>query len=81
MACDCAEKINADLAGSEFPNTLVETPLFGERVTFVVTCKRSGQVRGKPKRVIATYCPFCGVKYKAADTQKAIDTRGEQHAG
>jgi len=61
--CDCVHRINAGLAKSEFPNTMVEYPLFGEPVTFVLTCKREEKVRQKPKRVFATYCPFCGVKY------------------
>jgi hypothetical protein len=69
--CDCIKKINAGLAASEFPNTLVEYPLFGPQVTFVVTCKRSDRAREKPKRMLATYCPFCGEKYntRAYDEQ------------
>lgn len=64
--CDCIEKCNADLAQSEFPNTMIEYPLWGPKMTFVVTCKRDEKVRQKPKRLFASYCPFCGEKYTDA---------------
>jgi hypothetical protein len=57
--------INKELAESEYPNTMVETPMFvyAPVVTFVTTIKRDTKKREKPKRVFATYCPFCGVMY------------------
>lgn len=63
VICDCVKLINADLAKRELPNTMIETPLFGPQITFVLTCKRHENVRSKPKRVFASYCPFCGEKY------------------
>jgi len=61
--CDCVRLINDHLLMSDYPNTMVETPLFGTQITFVTTCKRNIKERGRPKRVFASYCPFCGQKY------------------
>lgn len=60
--CDCIKKINEEL--KEIPNTMLDTPIIGPQRTFVATCKRDDKVRGKPKYIFATYCPFCGIKYE-----------------
>lgn len=67
--CDCVTRINADLVESQFPNTMIEMPLFGPQVTFVLTCKRHETVREKPKRMTASHCPFCGEKYPRVITE------------
>lgn len=64
--CDCIKKVNAELAESQSPNTMIETPLFGTPRAFVVTTKRHAGLRGKKYAAMpmfATYCPFCGEKY------------------
>lgn len=71
--CDCIKQVNEELAKSQYPNTMVEPPLFGTPVAFVVTCKRDENVRAKPKVMMASHCPFCGEKYpKNAGTLSEI---------
>lgn len=74
MACDCIATIQAKL---DERNTLlivaggVNCP---ERVVLWTEKAQAG--RGKPKasRVLATFCPFCGVRYQPdVATRKAED--------
>lgn len=61
--CNCIEKFNEHL--KEF-NTEVHLPFWsrsGILAPFVETRKIDSGKRGKPRSVIATYCPFCGEKY------------------
>ena len=49
-------------------NTEVNLPFWsrsGILAPFVETRKIDSKKRGKPRTVIATFCPFCGVKYHA----------------
>lgn len=69
--CECNAKMNAllDARGS---NTVISEPLLIRKeslalssgpVTIVTTKKDSGK-RQKPITVFASYCPFCGDKYR-----------------
>jgi hypothetical protein len=56
---DCVVQIQEQL--KEY-NTQLETNLFDPTQVFVQTVKVDTKKRGKAKMVLASYCPFCGVK-------------------
>lgn len=58
--CDCIDTTDELLAEH---NTMLVTNLFGPRRALVETIKRESSKRGRPVKVFATYCPFCGVAY------------------
>lgn len=60
--CLCIESLDARPEMVE-SNTQVLTTWIGPQRAFVSTIKRDEKKRGKPKMVIASFCPFCGVKY------------------
>lgn len=60
--CSCIDVLDARPEMVE-SNTQVLTNWIGPQRSFVSTIKRDEKKRGKPKMVIASYCPFCGVKY------------------
>jgi hypothetical protein len=66
--CDCIADVNNHLADY---NTQIMLPIWvgnGNIKPFVETEKVDMKKRGKPRRIFAAYCPFCGNKYKAAVT-------------
>lgn len=73
--CDCITATDKLLA--EHNATIVATlGLFGAPSRVAIECeKRDPKKRGKPPRLIATFCPFCGEKYAIARA------RGEQDGG
>ena len=68
MPCDCATQVNAELEPFNTELDLVfnlfNTDLPHEMAQ-ITTMKVDTKKRGKPKMMIATYCPFCGVKYSS----------------
>ena len=69
MACDCIEKLDEQLAER---NTRLSTLLVFSKPGGVFPYIATEQIergRGKPKAVtmFPTYCPFCGVRYRADD--------------
>lgn len=72
--CGCIEKINERL--KEF-NTEINVPFWsssGFLAPFIETRKLDDKKRGKPRAVVASYCPLCGEKYPqstAAETMVA----------
>lgn len=62
--CGCVAKVNARLVEH---NTRLVTTLFGPPRVLIDTCKLRDGIRGKPKPVLASYCPFCGVAYPKED--------------
>lgn len=63
MACKCNETVDELLA--EHNSQLVTTLGFGGAPCRVVllTEKRIVKKRWQPPRMLASYCPFCGVRY------------------
>lgn len=68
--CDCIQKINELLKEGNM-NSVLDVPVMVSSKTrelratcvCVSTIKDDPRKRGKPKRVFAIYCPFCGEKY------------------
>lgn len=69
--CSCIETVNAKLADR---NTQVHLPWFviggGTPRPFVETIKVDEGKRGKPTKLFASFCPFCGVKYPEREAAK-----------
>lgn len=67
MSHDCLKRVNEQLAAR---NTRVELAFSldnTERELIpLLTVKVDEKVRGRPVRVFATFCPFCGQKLKGA---------------
>lgn len=63
-ACQCIAKVDAELA-ARGDNTMILVPLIGPQRPFVETTKADSQKRGKPSKLFANFCPFCGSKYPA----------------
>lgn len=65
--CDCIT--NANNLFREHNTALVTTMFANPERVVLATQKVNDKVRGKPKYVIATCCPFCGERYAAAPSQ------------
>ncbi|UQD69244.1 hypothetical protein JEY40_24830 [Bradyrhizobium japonicum] len=61
--CDCIEKTNTHLAQH---NTKIMLPWVGPKLPFVETIKLDEKKRGKPVKMFASHCPFCGEKLNAS---------------
>lgn len=73
--CDCIEKVEIELRKTG-TNTMLDIPIsfsgngnFNAMRVTVSTCKRDDRKRNKPIRVFASFCPFCGEKYKEKEEQ------------
>ncbi len=60
--CNCIARLDAEPKMVE-ANTRIVINLFGPPRALVQTMKRDDKKRGKPSYLMASYCPFCGVKY------------------
>lgn len=58
--CDCNDRVNEKLREH---NTMLNCNFLDPEMTFVETIKIHSKIRGKPKMMAATFCPFCGEKY------------------
>lgn len=62
--CSCVAEINAKLAEH---NAEIVCTIFGKPPRAVIeTIKRDPKKRGKPPKVLASFCPFCGGDYDNA---------------
>lgn len=61
VSCDCIARVNEKLAEH---NSKIELPWFGPQMPRVITRKKDDKKRGKPIHMFATFCPFCGTKYR-----------------
>lgn len=59
--CNCKDEVNAWLAQH---NTRLDFNYMNEGDIFIKTIKVNEGKRGRPAAMLATYCPFCGVKIK-----------------
>ncbi len=71
MACTCAFTVEKNLAAI-YPNAAIVKPILmldgrahDEYPVEVALYRRDGTRRGKLPALFATYCPFCGVAYRA----------------
>lgn len=69
--CGCIDKINNDLAegGRYLSATMPFRPNEVSRPMIDIKRKdtwKPDRRRGKPNFVVATFCPFCGVKYESS---------------
>lgn len=65
--CGCIDRVDGLL--KERGNTALNVPMFvddGPVRLFVETMKRDEKKRGKPEKLFANFCPFCGEKYEVA---------------
>ena len=74
-SCGCIAKVNAELANRN-ANTEIVVPFVGPQRPFIETMKADNRSRGKPAKVFATFCPFCGVKYPAE--RAALQAQGDE---
>ncbi len=60
--CKCIDTIDEMLAKH---NTKLDVVLFitGDCVASIATIKKDKKKSGKPKTMLPSFCPFCGVKY------------------
>ncbi len=65
--CECTDRVNK-LLEERTSNTMLNIPMFvvkGVAVrVFVETMKRDEKKRGRPEKLFANFCPFCGEKYE-----------------
>lgn len=68
MACDCIEVVNERLQAQN--GVLVTTFPFNapRRIAVAVDKFKTGRGTRAAPRVVATFCPFCGVRYREANT-------------
>lgn len=74
--CNCIDEVDAKLA--EHNATVVTTlGLFNNprRVSLEVE-KSDAKKRGKPPRLIATFCPFCGTRYASSAAAQSAGAEG-----
>lgn len=66
--CKCVNEINQRFV-ERGDNVEILTSLFGSQRCFVELEKADYEKRKKgPKRIVANYCPFCGVKYAESES-------------
>jgi hypothetical protein len=73
--CECIKEVNNHL--SQY-NTRILIPMIGPQRPFVETEKVSERVRGKPKRMFASFCPFCGEKFDREKTDNHVSPELDQ---
>jgi len=72
--CKCITNIDKQLA--EY-NTRILLPMIGPRLPFIETMKLNEKKRGKPAKMFATFCPFCGEKYGVEKRKGALAAMSE----
>ncbi len=65
VPCDCIAKANVSLAAlnTRVKQNIMLFPVLHDSGALVCTEKADIGKRGRPTTLMATFCPFCGVKY------------------
>lgn len=61
MTCNCITEVNAKLAEH---NAEIVVTFYPFVRPVIDTQKVDSKKRGKPPLAVATFCPFCGVRYQ-----------------
>lgn len=72
--CDCMKLINDELAQYNtriIPVMVLREGQFQTVGVRVETEKVNPKQRGRPKRLVASYCPFCGEKYEDGRSERS----------
>lgn len=67
--CNCIADTDAYLAQH---NTKIHVPWVGPQIPFVETIKLDEKKRGKPVKMFASHCPFCGEHYPTERTYSEL---------
>jgi hypothetical protein len=69
--CSCLEETNKILAKDNTEITFMFY-LMGNKQpkALIQTQKRNPKIKGAPKRIAATFCPFCGERYDQTQEEK-----------
>jgi hypothetical protein len=74
--CDCIERIDGSLQADA---QCLDATMFGHRKATMMLIRKDKwkheNRRGKPTRIIATYCPFCGEKYPIGERSQTQQER------
>ena len=69
MPCECLKTINEQLKAknTEVSTAFAVNPDLSEmhHVILVASNKVDSSKRGRPVQISATYCPFCGVRWRS----------------
>lgn len=67
--CKCIERLDERLA--EF-NTRIALPWFGPQLPMIETLKADERKRIRPRKIFASFCPFCGEEYSQEAKQSPL---------
>lgn len=69
--CDCVKRLEAEIKDH---NTAIVTEVFSGNAV-IATYKLDSKKRGKPLAARASFCPFCGEKYRYPHREDPLGTK------